>query len=334
MIFTLLNYHPKDCYYLNRMNRKLGLVFLIFGVLFSVSCNSEKRRMKRKNKQESHASLIRLSHYFSELEDEVSFPVWFNDSLVRKHKIKRLIRKTYSLNQDSTQLEFPKSIQTYDFEPTGAVAKYTIAQFYENVEVSCFTFTYPKQADEYGFAPVTTTMSEEMRSRSRFKIFNKEDYSPNFLVYENELDGTFLMCMLKEKLFGPLSVDSILKPSSFDYVVLGSPKDFQKKYQVENMVNERNVTALFRDRKTKNLNKIHFEKSPFFYHRTVQYDKTGVCQGFIDSTFSIDRFISARKSFWILDEAEKPVKMIHKTNTPKNELQNTQIETFEYEYYD
>ena len=316
------------------MNKKLGLIFLIFGVLFSLSCNSEKRRLKRKNKQESHSSLIRVSHYFSELEDEVSFPVWFDDSLVRKNKIKRLIRKTYALNQDSSQLEFPKSIQMYDFDATGAVTKYSISQFYENVEVSSFTFNYPKKADEFGFAPVVTTMSEEERSRSRFRIFTKEDYSQNFLVYENELDGTFLMCMLNQKLFGPLSVDSILKPTSFDYVVLGSPQEFQKKYQVENVVNERNVTEVFTDRKSNNLNKIHFEKSPFFYHRTAEYDRSGVCQGFIDSTFSIDRFISARKSIWKLDKAQKPIRMIHKTNAPNNKLQNTQIETFEYEYYD
>lgn len=334
MIFSAVNYQTKDCYYLNRMNKKLRLFFLIFGVLLSVSCSSEKRQLKRKNRQQSHSSLIRISHYFSELEDEVSFPVWFDDSLVQKNKIKRLIRKVYSLNQDSSQLDFPKSIQTYDFDISGAVKKYSISQFYENVEVSSFSFTYPKTADQYGFAPVISTMTEEMRSRSRFKIFTKEDYSPNFLVYENELDGTFLMCMLNPELYGPLSVDSILKPTSFDYVVLGSPREFQKKYQVENMVNERNVTELFTERKSDNLNKIHFEKSPFFYRRSVQYDKSGVCQGFIDSTFSIDRFISARTSTWKLDEAEKPVKMIHKTNAPKNELQNTQIETFEYEYYD
>lgn len=318
------------------LNVNMKMSYFIGGflaVLLLVGCSEEVRMKRKKSKVELQPSLIRMSHYFSEFEEELSFPVWFDDSLVRKSNIQKLVRKTYSLNDDSTKLRLPRTVKEYEFDENGGVLSYSVRQYYEGQEVSSMTFEYPKGIDQFGYSELKTSVPNEVLDQSKYKVYKPEKYAADFLVYRNVSDGTYLLCMTDEKYYGPLSVDSILNPTAYDLVMLGSPKSPSKRYRVENRVNESDVIDVKYHEKYQLPIELKLDRTPFTYHRIVKYDHQGICNGFTDSTFSIDQLLTVKKSRWSLNELGNPIKMIHKTDTPNNELQNTQIETFEYEYY-
>ena len=305
----------------------------IFAVALLFSCSEEVRMNRKKSKVELQPSLIRLSHYFSEFEEELSFPVWFDDSLVRKANIHKIVRKTYSLNDDTTELRLPRTIKAYTFDESGGLICYNVSQYYEGQEVSSLQFDYPNGIDQFGYSELRTKVPSSVLDQSKYKIYKPEKYASDFLVYKNISDGSYLLCMTNEKYYGPLSVDSILNPTSFDLVMLGGPRLPEKRYRVENRVNESDVISVEYHKKYHLPTELKFEKTPFTYHRNVKYDQNGICNGFTDSTFSIDQMLTVKRSVWSLNEMGNPIKMIHKTDASNNELQNTQIETFEYEYY-
>lgn len=233
------------------MDMKLKILlggFFALTLLFS--CSDEVRIKRKKNRVVLKPSLIRMSHYFTEFEDEVSFPVWFDDSLIRENRIKKIVRKTFLLNEDTLALQLPKTVKEYGFEENGRIISFEVIQFYEGREVSTMKFTYPKGIDEYGFAEVKTSVPDKVLDQSQYRIYQPEKYATDFLVYRNVSEGTYLFCMTNEAYFGPLSVDSILKPTSYDLVMLGSPIYPLKRYRVENRVNESDVVELEYDRKT------------------------------------------------------------------------------------
>ncbi len=318
------------------LNVNMKMRFLIGGILavaFLFGCSEEVRMKRKKSKVVLQPSLIRLSHYFSEFEEELSFPVWFDDSLIRKSNIQKIIRKTYSLNDDTTKLRLPRTIKEYTFDESGGLQSYNVSQYYEGQEVSSLRFEYPNGIDQFGYSELETNVPNSVLDQSKYKIYKPEKYASDFLVYKNVSDGTYLLCMTNEKYYGPLSVDSILNPTSFDLVMLGNPRFPEKRYRVENRVNESDVISVEYHKKYHLPLELKIEKTPFTYHRIVKYNNEGVCNGFTDSTFSIDQMLTVKRSVWSLNEWGNPVKMIHKTDAINNELQNTQIETFEYEYY-
>ncbi|MFT5779614.1 MAG: hypothetical protein ACI837_002573 [Crocinitomicaceae bacterium] len=310
------------------------LLFTLFTSLL-LGCSEEKKFGFKKSKTLHQPFLVNLQHYFSEVEDEVSFPLWFDDSLLKKNKIKTITRKIYALNQDTADVNLPRIQKTYQFTEDGTLLHYEIIEYYERTKVHHVTFSYTGVKDKHGYAVVKFDDENHLLDDdTEYPIYEIEQYASNFLVYQNQTNGNFLFYMTDEKHWGPLSVDSVLHPTPDDFIVLGTPGRPEKRYQVENRVNENNVKEIVYVKRADDVEEIRFENDPFNYKRTIQYDKKGVCTGFVDSTFSIDHFLMKRNSNFELNANHLPFRVVHVSERLKGARENRQLETFEYTYYE
>jgi len=303
-------------------------------LLLFASCEEQKKRLSKKKNIVEKPFLIHVNHYFGESEADVSFPIWFDDSLIVKNGIKQITRRIYPLNADTSNLALAKEEKIYAFDETGNVTDHTIRHYYDGMVVGELQFKYKKLKDEEGFAQVEIAHGSGDREQLEYTIHRKEQYSEKFLVYQDARNGNYLFCMTDEDLSGPLSIDSVFNPTSEDMVLIGSPRFPTKKYRVKNKVNEFDVRTLEYDSKTSQIMEMHFDNNPFTKHRFIKYDENGLCSGFTDSTFSTNKFLQARLSTFEYSLAQLPIRLVHRTKRATSGTDNVQLETFEYEFYE
>ncbi|NRA10450.1 MAG: hypothetical protein HRT57_00675 [Crocinitomicaceae bacterium] len=301
---------------------------LLFSILTLATCTGEKKRETRTPSKPSQPFIFNMELMFSDSEQNASFPIWFDDTIVKKSGIKRMTRNIYPLVGDD-EVAMPKETRIYDFDEQGALLSVSIKKFYENMIVEDVTFNYSNVKDEMGYSDVEILKGEhQIEEEGDYTVHNKERYLEKFLVYSNVKTGNYLFYMLDKKNWGPLTVDSILNPTPTDLIVLGSTTKPQKMYQVHNTVSETNVVDLVYKNSGEVISSISFEKYPFYYKRYITYNNEGFCTGFIDSTFSADQYLTRIKSTFQINENQLPEKLIQKKSGEGN------YEIFEYDFYE
>ena len=314
------------------MRRHIISILLISSALFS--CSEERVKLGRTEDLKYEPFIINVQHYFSKAELNMSFPIWFDDSLIAAHDIKSITRRTFrSSKKSEINFDTPREIKRYYFNDNGQIIKVDFEQYYENVQVGKNTFIYNGAKDSMGFALVEMANSDYDEAQDNFNIHLKEKYGEKFLAYKNVDSGNYMFCMLLENSWGPLSVDSILNPTQNDVIILGNPINPKKKYQVKNVVNEFNVIDYDYDRAKTNPKEIFSGEYPFNYKRSVLYGKKGVCLGFIDSTFSDRKFLTSRQSTFEM-ENNLPSLVIHEKKAGMSDECYFQYEKLEYDFYE
>lgn len=313
------------------MNIRISLAILLLLGLYS--CSETTGFKQSKNKVEPRRFLIHLQHYFSDEESNVSFPIWFDDSIIRSQNIQKITRRIYALNQDTSEVSTPRVIKSYFFSQEGELLRMSVKEFYEGYEVESVTFRYLSVKDENGYASVEF---EDKKHRTKetheFELYQKEKYQRDYLTYKNKSDDNYLFFVLNEAHWGALSIDSLIHPLPEDKITLGGPLFPVKQYHVENRVNEFQVREVDYIG-TNSPFLIRFDNGPLRYHRRISYNEHGFCSGFVDSTFSIDRFLMERHSTFKLNSNHLPLELEHSSKRTKDQPENRQLETFEYEYY-
>lgn len=306
--------------------------------LLMISCSEEKSRTLFKKKDKYQPFILNMQHYFSESEFNVSFPIWFNDTIIKNKGIEKITRKIYGGELDGEgETATPKEIKTYLFNKEGQLLSIHIEQFYENVKVADITFDYLSPKDEHGFAEVQRkrerNVSIDELAEENFKIYEKESYNEKFLVYNNYVSGDYLFYLLKEKYWGVVAVDSILNPTPRDIVTLGNTFYPTKVYQVENTVNELNVVKYTYDKSARYIKSIVYNEYPFHTKRDILYDQNGGCHGYIDSIFTDDKFLKRSVSTFEM-ELDIPVRVNHGKQATDSLSGIFQYETFEYQLFE
>ncbi len=310
------------------------LSLLILPILFT-SCSEIRKKKKKEEKDGAYKSFIfNMTHSFSENEKNMSFPIWFDEEIIRKKNIKSIRRKIFpSGNKNNPEELNPKEKKTYFFDTDGSLKRIHIQQFYEYITVADLNFEYKVLRDEYGFSPVRIVYDKNENNNEaidQFLIYDKIEYQQNYLVYQNAKSGDYRFYMLKKEYWGTLSVDSIFDPNPQDMITFGSPILPKKEYYVENKVNESNINLFHYSSKNMPM-KVRTEKFPFQYKRSIIYNKEGNCSGFIDSTFSNDEFLTRLNSSFVFHDS-LPIELIHESKS-KNKL-FIQVETFEYDFFE
>ncbi len=305
---------------------------LIYLLLFTIlsACAEKVRKQRKVNEWQYSAMLFNLEHLFSSAEHDVSFPVWFNDSVLREQKIKEILRKEF--NGDTSDFTSLRSIKHYYFSELGELKKLETKEFYDGQEIMNVTFDYESASDEYGYAIVKYPTLKQRESTAPYKIHEKEEYTPSFLAYVEKESTGYRFYILHEKHWGVLSIDSMLDPSREDLIYLGTPGRPSKKYQVENRINEFNVRKWNYGKSGRKLRTIVDETGPFYYKRSLCISKKK-CTGFIDSTFSLHQFLMERKTIFTFNESHLPKEVRHRVSTDSTVHQG-RFELFEYRYYD
>jgi hypothetical protein len=318
--------------------RQMKNKFVFFGLLLIAftSCGDGLRQKKKANIMEEEPILFNMSQMFTDNELNVSFPIWFNDTIIKKHRIKSIKRYIYSGIDKENKEGTLKELKTYNFDDKGEILSVEINQYYENMLVAELSFNYLGIKDEYGFANVVPEKVENSNGQddnNHYAIYEKNLYGNKFLVYVNSEDGTYLFYMLNKKDWGGVTIDVDLNPTPNDIIVLGSPKTPTKKYQVRNTVNEFNIREATYNKKGV-ISKMEFEKYPFSFHRTFSYDKKGKNIGFVDSTYSGSQFLTKRVSTFKFENSDMPKEILHEHFAEDEVKGNIEKEFFKFEFFE
>jgi hypothetical protein len=292
-----------------------------------------------------NAAVFRMNSFGTDAEKFISFPVWFNDSVIKANRITKITRDFYSFDpSDSEEIdmlnnEVPREKREYWFSSNGQLKDLKVTYFYDDQEIGSVHYTYVSAKDRFGYAKAilvsdTNSVSddEDKEMDFPFKLHEKIHATSKYLAYRDEQTGDYLFFMMDKNYWGPLSVDSILKPTRKDIIVLGTTYFPSKKYQVSNKVNEKNVMSYTYNKKSKVLESIHQQDYPFENRRTFVYNKHGFCTGYIDSTFTDKVFLTRIVSEVKTDKKMKPVKVFHTKENQNNETGRIAVERISYEY--
>jgi hypothetical protein len=323
--------------------RNLVLYIALIAMIIS-SCTGRSGNRKDQELQGDSPFIFRMNVFATDAESLVSFPVWFNDSIVAARRIKKITRELHFIDiEDSIDLgnlskEVPRERREYLFYPNGQLKEMNVFYFYDDQEIGSIKFSYSGHRDSNGYSKVTLVdegrMSEEQYEEDMdfpFSIHLPVKQTDKYLAYQDGQTGNYLFYMMNRKYWGPLSVDSILHPTYRDQIVLGNPYFPHKCYRVQNKVNERDVQKVSYDRKSRLVKTIMRYEYPFEYKRSILYTNKGLCTGYVDSTFSGNTFLTRVISEMELDKRNNPVKITHRKENSLNRTGRISIELIKYE---
>jgi hypothetical protein len=310
------------------------------------SCTENGKRKIFDLKKTNPPSLIHNHLLFSDFSNEFSFPIWFNDSMIRTNKIKKITRNIYPkrlLNKaiNDTLFQMPSETVIYEFGVEGNVEKVSHLFFFDDRKISQFEYVYPYLANNTGFASVRLDSMvvfkdkipvslNTIRDLELFALYNFKKSDKGFSIFENRMTGDFLFCLSDKKLWRPLEIDREFRPNPKDLILLGNPLKPEKIYQVKNKINEKNVQQF--NYKNGSIQVIRKDAYPFNTARYFTYDKIGYCTGYIDSTFSEDTFLTRTLSNFENNIIFSPTKILNKKENSDGKMILINYQEFIYEY--
>jgi hypothetical protein len=314
--------------------------FFLFGLVLLSACGADEKKEEIAIPIEEGPFVFNLTTMFSDAENWISFPVWFNDSVIREKKIKEIKRRIFHISindlKDAEDLEdIPRESRVYHFDRNGQIKSLEIAYLFDDQEIGRVAYVFTP-TDIPGYFQVKTLVGEqvnfdELIRELPFRQHNLIAHNAKGISFIEMETGNHLHCMTQKKYFGPLSVDSVFHPHPEDVILLGWPGKLQKKYSVVNKVHERNV-HLYNYSKKGFPVAIKQSEFPFEMKRVVTYDQQSRCVGYIDSTFSEGAYLTAIISEFKLNEEGLPKKQ-NRFKESGSRKTRIAFEEYEYDFY-
>lgn len=276
--------------------------------------------------------------YNNDFEHEINFPIWFDDSLVKAHKIYKITKRLFGqVDGDTSELNsieqaIPKEKIEYYFDPNGLIDQIVVYSYYDDREIARANFIYEGNMMASGYRKVRAlpfitlskkTIKDEFTTElildktQQYSFLEPQKKSGKFQSYIDLEKGNRICVIPKHKNWSPLSVDSIVHPTQKDWIIQGSTRKPYKRYKVENLVTESNI-YLYTYWKSGLLKKRVRQNYPFEQNRTYLYNAKSVWSAYIDSTFSEKTFVSRTLHNIYFDEYDRPKEIIHRKMNGEN----------------
>lgn len=323
----------------------------VLSILLLVACSSKQLSELEKNGPKRTAQWINPLFFNDNFDPELSFPVWFDDSLIRANNIAKITKRIFPrlLDEGSKHEDFretmPKEKREYYFDRNGFVDRLVVYHYFDDREIARASFYFQGNMDNNGYRKVNpnafrylsdngentdfTTNAEEREYN--YIIYKPEQRKSKFVSYTDVETNDKLFFLKNKKNWGPLSVDSILKPAPNDWIVWGTARKPYKRYKVKNKVSERHV-HLYNYWKSGVLKQRIVQDYPFEYHRSYTFNERNQWISYIDSTFSDQIFITRSVNVFEFDAQGKPILLQH-TKETLQEKPYFYLETFNYEFH-
>lgn len=286
-----------------------------------------------------HTPLFNLNNLFSEDEKTLSFPIWFNDSIVKVNNISVIHRKTFdvkNINKSTDSILNEEKI--YSFFEDGLLARLTINNYYDLQKISSYNVQYENKRDQFGYqfarlTPHLLNMNEMNEDEYAYKLYNRIESSNTFYAYKIQNENKHIYIIDNPLLHGALKVDSLVKPNPHDAIILGNTFYPLKKYKVKNLLKEiESRTYEYSKDNPKQILTITRKKYPFLSKRDFIYSDNGFVNQYIDSIFS-DQFYVSRTVSTIQYNLDKiPVKVMHQKENQLGDTLVNSFETFSYTF--
>jgi hypothetical protein len=287
--------------------------------------------------------ILELQLYLSESENNVSFPVWFNDSVVRAERVKTIIRSIYAVGSGDTsdrvnELEELREIRYYYFNRDGQIDSFHVNFYFDDQLIDGRSFVYAGVRDRYGHRSLKESAKNEKGEAKdylqAFRIHVPWKYQANAARYKDIVSGQLVAFIREPKFWGPFSVDTILKPLPDEQIVLGSARHPGKRYFVQNKVHESNVHEFQYSRRTQRIDTIRRKEYPFEIVRTMLYGDEGRCTGFVDSTFTDGIYLTRVLTNFHWKNKTLPKGIVRRKSAPEGKQVTILKEKFDYQFYE
>lgn len=330
------------------MVKKITFILLLI-TLFA--CSNNDNRLLSGYSKHYQPSLINYAFLFTDEENYISFPNWFNDSMISSHRISKIIRKSYMrMNEIESEIKsnkpfVPREIKEYRFLPSGSISQLLIRNFYDEKEIGSHVFSFKGQKDNNGYfetsllhyfnSELTSDQDDELFSENletnQYKIYDKIRQTSSYYAYQERELGDYLYYIIHPKHWGALSVDSLVSPNPKDEIILGKQKLFTKKYQVMNTIKEYNVRIYNYDNKhSKKIINWVKKDYPFEQKRDFLYYENGLCYSYIDSIFSDEEFVTRTISSIKYNKKKEPVNITHLKENENGDTLFISKDVFQY----
>lgn len=277
-----------------------NLAFYTFLLLISYGCSEEVQPVSKEKAETplKKKGVINWTFFNKEGLRNISFPIWFNDSVIEQKKIQkiRLSINELELSEDSTfQDTVPSTFYDIHFSK-GVLEKIYVKQFSEEIAIEEQSFRYEEKKDSLGYSIPTITNNVIYEENDFLPIFstlqNAQQYSR--LEFDN-MDSTSLQFVntlsadLEKHIFILDSsnwnvhfIDQTFKYPEKNTYYYGLPAHHFESFKIRELVKKDQISS------TK-----YFENDCIYQHstysngfenrRTFLYGKNGNVTGYIDS---------------------------------------------------
>ena len=216
----------------------MKILTIIFMLLSLIACKNSKRQT---NVHQGHPEILfHFQRFFNETENDYSFPHFFNDQFLVKHRIKSITRKLYFPEKgDSNLLE----LKTYQFNPKGQPTSIRLTYFYEGLKIEDFLLNYEGEADPLGYHKPRIFKASDNKeiidyTDLPFDIHTKKSTVIPTYFQHNEKRNYLFILHAKNK--GLYAISRKYKPQKNDLIFYQSMDHLTKWHQIENKIIEKN----------------------------------------------------------------------------------------------
>ena len=109
------------------MKKVIIYLNLLLAFALITSCGQKEEEEVIVPKQEYNSFLLRMQHFGNRSQMQASFPVWFDDSIVKARGIREITRRMISLNDPEDTLDDELSEEhVYRFTKKGALQELSL----------------------------------------------------------------------------------------------------------------------------------------------------------------------------------------------------------------
>ncbi|MFT7344299.1 MAG: hypothetical protein ACI9XP_000882 [Lentimonas sp.] len=313
----------------------MGLLLALF-----VSCKSDLKKSTENKKHYSRASLLNLSALNNDFENEISFPIWFNDSLVKANYIQGIERKIYPrlpLGADRKNLPLKEKLD-YSFDNNGMITS-LVHNFYVDLHsASSYKMIYSKNRQFNDFSKVKVQQKSYLENdygttnilKPGFHTYKVSKTNSQYSIYSSMDEKSRIIIIEDTILWNVLALDRLFKPKKTDRIVFGTLSQPIKTYSVENKINESNIYLYkYVDGGLTHVEHLNY---PFLQKRNFNYDSTGHCTSYIDSNFVDNNLLFLTRHSFERDSLGFPINVFHERINILGGISYSYQESFEYQF--
>lgn len=313
----------------NHYFHSMKLIVAIAVLFFLIACGAGKSSKGKNANSSSHSSFFNLAHFYSESEQNLSFPIWFNDSIIESEGVFEITRSIYDDTTIVPEEQTLKKRIVYVFSSKGHLSSMNVSNHYDNKVISSVKVYFETFNEQTGYSRTRVNDNSDYNHEEfPFVTYLMDEKTENYTSFIATETSNKLFIVPNEKLWRALIIDTLLHPQETDIVIYGSYQQPEKKYQVRNLVEEFNVRKY--RYKWLMLSEINWKDDPFKINRAYKYSKSGECIGFVESIFGLEKYVSAMHYDFHLKKKlpQKVVKKLFRNNEPVI----LSVEVFSYKF--
>jgi hypothetical protein len=268
-----------------------------------------------------------LSPFFFQEERlrEPNFPFWFNDSLIRQHRIKSITITHYVVDVDAAESIQKRTV--FGMDNDGLVNQIEYSNWYDGKIISSEKLSLEPVNLFYSRTSPIPAGTSEIRT---FKLHTQND---SLLVLHADDGSDQRVFLLDAQIQNVHVIDQMFKTDVFTRWYYGSPLRYHEWFALENMVNQP-VQHKF-EWNDQDLLVAAEQKDRFRTRKTYHYSDEMLWLGYQDSIFSLGGdFIRMEQAAIEYDQQELPQGINHFGGISPDQMFVKAILKFDYEFYE